>query len=46
MAQTKDPWTSARFATQIAANSVTRKAMESPPSDLEIQKNLTEIMQN
>lgn len=46
MAQTKDPWTSARFATQIAANSVTRKAMESPPSDLEIQTNLTEIMQN
>lgn len=46
MAQTKDPWTSARFATYIAANSVTRKAMESPPKDEEIQKYLIEIIQN
>ncbi|HSM25916.1 MAG TPA: PfkB family carbohydrate kinase [Anaerolineaceae bacterium] len=46
MAHTKDPWTSARFATHIAANSVTRKAMDSPPKDEEIQKNLIEIIQN
>lgn len=46
MAQTKDPWTSARFATHIAANSVTRKAMDSPPKDEEIQKYLIEIIQN
>lgn len=44
LTQTKDPWTSARFATYIAANSVTRKAMESPPSDAEIQENLIEII--
>lgn len=46
MAQTRDPWTSARFATHIAANSVTRKAMKSPPNDDEIQKYLVEIFQN
>jgi len=44
MSQTKDPWTSGRFATYIAANSVTRKAMDSPPSDAEIQENLIEII--
>ena len=44
LAHTKDPWTSARFATYIAANSVTRKAMASPPSDAEIQENLIEII--
>ena len=44
LAQTKDPWTSARFATYIAANSVTRKAMESPPTDAEVQENLIEII--
>ena len=42
MSQTQDPWTSGRFATYIAANSVTRKAMDSPPSDAEIQENLIE----
>ncbi len=44
MSQTQDPWTSGRFATYIAANSVTRKAMDSPPSDAEIQENLIEII--
>lgn len=44
LAQTKDPWTSARFATYIAANSVTRKAMQSPPTDAEVQENLIEII--
>lgn len=44
LAQTKDPWTSARFATYIAANSVTRKAMQSPPTDEEVQENLIEII--
>jgi sugar/nucleoside kinase (ribokinase family) len=44
MTQTKDPWTSARFATHIAANSVSRRAMDGPPSDDEIQENLIEIM--
>jgi len=44
LAQTKDPWTSARFATYIAANSVTRKAMDSPPTDAEVQENLIEII--
>jgi sugar/nucleoside kinase (ribokinase family) len=42
--QTKDPWTSARFATYIAANSVTRRAMEGPPTDAEVQENLIEII--
>lgn len=45
LAQTRDPWTSARFATFIASNSVTRKAMESPPKDEEIQKFLVEIIE-
>jgi sugar/nucleoside kinase (ribokinase family) len=45
MAQTKDPWASARFATYIASNSVTRKAMQSPPKDEEIQKYLVEIIE-
>lgn len=44
MAQTKDPWTSGRFATYLAANSVTRKGMDSPPTDAEIQENLVEII--
>ena len=44
LAQTKDPWTSARFATYIATNSVTRKAMQSPPTDEEVQENLIEII--
>ncbi len=44
LAQTKDPWTSARFATHIAANSVSRKAMDSPPTDAEIQDYLVEIL--
>jgi sugar/nucleoside kinase (ribokinase family) len=45
LAQTRDPWASARFATFIASNSVTRKAMESPPKDEEIQKYLVEIIE-
>lgn len=41
---TKDPWESARFATLVAANSVTRKTIEGVPTPDEIRHYLTEII--
>jgi len=41
---TKDPWESARFATLVAANSVTRRTIEGVPSTDEIRHFLTEII--
>lgn len=44
MKQTQDPWEAARFATLIAARSVTRKGLESVPTDIEIQQDLVDII--
>jgi len=41
---TKDPWESARFATLVAANSVTRRTIEGVPTPDEIRRFLTEIV--
>lgn len=41
---TKDPWESARFATLVAANSVTRRTIEGVPTPDEIRHFLTEII--
>jgi hypothetical protein len=43
-ASTRDPWESARVATQIAARSVTRSSLAGVPTALEIQSTLTEIL--
>jgi sugar/nucleoside kinase (ribokinase family) len=40
---TRDPWEAARFATQIAAISVTRPGMEGTPTPEEIKDNLVEV---
>jgi sugar/nucleoside kinase (ribokinase family) len=42
---TKDPWESTRFATLVAANSVTRKAIKGVPTPLEVKIFLTEILE-
>lgn len=44
-AQTKDPWESARFATLIAANSVTRPGLAGIPTPSEVQDYLIEVLQ-
>ena len=41
---TRDPWESARFATQLAARSVTRTAVESIPTVEEIQACMVEVL--
>lgn len=41
---TRDPWESARVATQLAARSVTRKTLSGVPTPEEIQNTLTEII--
>lgn len=41
---TRDPWESARVATQIAARSVTRKTLSGVPTAEEVQLSLTEII--
>lgn len=41
---TRDPWESARFANQIAANSVTRRGLEGIPTPEEIQEYLVEVL--
>jgi hypothetical protein len=41
---TKDPWESARFANQIAANSVTRKGLEGIPTEDEVRENMIEVL--
>ncbi len=40
---TRDPWEAARFATQVAARSVTRKGLDSTPSEDEMMEFLMEI---
>lgn len=42
---TKDPWESARFATLLAANSVTRKTTEGVPTPEEVKTFMTEIIE-
>lgn len=44
--QTQDPWESARFATLVAANSVTRKGILGVPTFSEIQALQTEIVEH
>jgi sugar/nucleoside kinase (ribokinase family) len=41
---TRDPWAAARFATHLASFSVTRRGLESIPTQEEIQTCLVEIM--
>jgi sugar/nucleoside kinase (ribokinase family) len=40
---TQDPWEAARFATQLAARSVTRKGLESIPTVEEVQECMVEV---
>lgn len=42
---TKDPWESARFATLLAANSVTRKTLAGVPTQEEVNRFMTEIIE-
>jgi sugar/nucleoside kinase (ribokinase family) len=44
MSATRDPWEAARFANQIAANSVTRSGLESIPTPTEVQESLLEVL--
>jgi sugar/nucleoside kinase (ribokinase family) len=41
---TRDPWESARFATQLAAVSVTRKGLDGIPTQEEIQECMAEVL--
>jgi sugar/nucleoside kinase (ribokinase family) len=41
---TRNPWESARFATLVAANSVTRRTIEGVPTPSEIRHYITEII--
>ena len=41
---TRDPWEAARFANQIAANSVTRSGLDSIPTPEEVQESLLEVL--
>ncbi|MGC8855407.1 MAG: PfkB family carbohydrate kinase [Anaerolineae bacterium] len=41
---TRDPWEAARFATQLAARSVTRRGLEGIPTAAEIQECLMEVL--
>lgn len=44
LSQTRDPWEAARFATQLAANSVTRIGLTGTPTAEEVQSALLEIL--
>ena len=44
LAQTRDPWEAARFATRIATISVTRHGLQGIPTQAEIQQCLTEVL--
>jgi sugar/nucleoside kinase (ribokinase family) len=46
LSNTRDPWLAAEFATRIAARSVTRRLIDSPPTPQEAQENLIEIIGN
>jgi sugar/nucleoside kinase (ribokinase family) len=41
---TRDPWEAARFATQLAAISVTRQGLDGIPTQLEIQDCMAEVL--
>ena len=41
---TRDPWEAARFATNLAAHSVTRNGMNGIPTDQEIDNSLMEVL--
>ncbi len=41
---TRDPWEAARFATQLAAISVTRPGLEGVPTLVEVQESLVEVL--
>ncbi|NPV84771.1 MAG: ribokinase [Anaerolineae bacterium] len=41
---TRDPWEAARFATQLAANSVTRVGLNGVPTPEEVQQSLAEVV--
>jgi sugar/nucleoside kinase (ribokinase family) len=41
---TRDPWEAARFATQLAAISVTRSGLQSIPTQEEIQDSMAEVL--
>jgi hypothetical protein len=41
---TRDPWESARFATMLAATSVTRRGLDGIPTPEEIQEHLIEVL--
>jgi len=43
--KTRDPWESARFATQIASRSVTRVGLAGIPTSQEIEESLMEVLQ-
>jgi sugar/nucleoside kinase (ribokinase family) len=42
---TRDPWESARFATLLAANSVTRPTLTGVPTQEEVKRSMTEIIE-
>ncbi|MEN6571902.1 MAG: PfkB family carbohydrate kinase [Anaerolineaceae bacterium] len=42
--KTRDPWESARFATLVAANSVTRKSLQGVPTAAEVKSITSEIV--
>jgi sugar/nucleoside kinase (ribokinase family) len=42
---TRDPWEAARFATQLAARSVTRAGLDGIPTKDEIEECLMEVLQ-
>ncbi len=44
LAQTRDPWEAARFASQAAAISVTRPGLQGVPTPAEIQRCLVEVL--
>ena len=44
LAATRDPWEAARFATLLAANSVTRPGLKGVPIEAEIQAAMMEIL--
>lgn len=44
LVSTRDPWEAGRFATRLSAYSVTRVALDSPPTPAEIQESLVEVL--
>ena len=44
LSATRDPWAAARFATQLAARSVTRRGRDAIPTRAEIQECLVEVL--